>query len=166
MKNKTRAITGEVVVSATISEVWEAWTTEAGARTFFAPDCKIDLKPGGVYEMYFSPESPPGLRGGEGCQVMAIQPEKMLSFSWNAPPSLPDVRGHFTHVIIRLFKEIDGTGVSLVHDGWGDGGEWDKAFAYFEAAWKQVVLPRLVFRFNNGPVDWENPPDLSRGSVG
>ena len=161
MTDKSRAVTGEVVAPTTISAVWEAWTTEAGARTFLAPDCKIELNPGGAYEMYFMPESSPGLRGGEGCRVLAVQPEQMLSFTWNAPPSLPEVRGQFTHVVVRLFEELEGTRVKLNHDGWGDGGEWDQAFAYFETAWNKIVLPFLVHRFKYGPIDWANPPNFS-----
>lgn len=160
MAKKERMIQGEVVVAASIKDVWEVWTTEPGARTFFAPDCQIDLEPGGAYEMYFSPESPPGFRGGEGCRVLAVQPMTMLSFTWNAPPSLPKVRGQYTHVIIRLLEESDGTRVILTHDGWGSGGEWDKAFDYFKAAWLKVVLPRLRFRFAKDPINWESPPDL------
>ena len=45
-----RIITGEVIVPAPRNAVWDAWTTPAGARTFFAPQCKIDLRPGGAYE--------------------------------------------------------------------------------------------------------------------
>lgn len=151
---------GELVIPANLKDVWEAWTTEAGVKTFFAPDCQVDLKPGGAYEMYFAPESQPGLRGGEGCRILAVQPMTMLSFTWNAPPSLPDVRGHYTHVIIRFIEKAEGTHVTLTHDGWGFGGEWDRAFDYFNAAWFKVVLPRLKFRFEQCPIDWENPPDL------
>ena len=91
--------------------------------------------------------------------VLAFQPGRMLAFTWNAPPHLPEVRGHMTHVIVRL-SEVDPetTRVSLTHDGWGDGGEWDQAFDYFSRAWAKVVLPRLVYRFRTGPVDWKNPP--------
>ena len=155
------AIFDEIMVSADLKAVWDAWTTEAGAKSFFAPECKIELKPGGSYEMYFALEYPPGLRGGEGCTVMAIQPMKMLAFTWNAPPSLPAVRDHFTHVVVRFDEVSEGTRVYLVHDGWGTGSEWDQAFAYFEAAWKRVVLPRLKFCFVHGPIDRQNPPDLS-----
>jgi len=154
-------IKGEVIVDADLKDVWDAWTTEAGAKTFFAPECKIDLQPGGAYEMYFSPESPPGLRGGEGCRVLAVQLMLMLSFTWNAPPSLPEVRDQYTHVVVRFAQEADGIRVFLSHDGWGKGGEWDKAYTYFEAAWLKVVLPRLQFRFVHGPIDWDHPPDLS-----
>ena len=160
MVKKEKIIQGEIVVPANIEDVWKVWTTEAGTKTFFAPVCKIDLQPGGAYEMYFSPESPPGVRGGEGCRILAIQPMSMLSFTWNAPPSLPQVRGQFTHVILRFIEEAEGTRVILTQDGWGSGGEWDKAFDYFKTAWFKVVLPRLKFRFTHNPIDWENLPAL------
>jgi hypothetical protein len=56
----------------------------------------------------------------------------------------------------------DRTRVLLRHDGWGEGGEWDGAFEYFNRAWKRTVLPRLKYRFESGPIDWNSPPDLSR----
>lgn len=161
MRKEERVIVGDVIVRGTLKEVWDAWTTEEGTRSFFAPDCKIELEPGGAYEMYFALEYPPGLRGGEGCTVMAIDPMRMFAFTWNAPPSLPAVRGQYTHVVIRFDEVPERTRVSLVHDGWGTSSEWDQAFNYFESAWLRVVLPRLNYRFEHGPIDWENPPDLS-----
>lgn len=155
-----RAVHGEVLVNAKLEEVWNAWTTEAGAKTFFAPACNIDLRPDGPYEIFFNPDASPGERGGEGLRVLAVQAMQMFSFTWNAPPSLPQVRGQRTHVTLRFFAEEGGrTRVTLYHDGWGTGGEWDEAYEYFTRAWNQVVLPRLKYRFENGPVDWENPPD-------
>lgn len=161
MQLEEKAIVAEIFIPADIRQVWTAWTTETGAMTFFAPFCKIDFIPGGAYEMYFDLDAPVGLRGGEGCKILAIQPMTLLSFTWNAPPSLARVRNQFTHVIVRLFEEIRGTRIKLHHDGWGTGDEWDKAFYYFEVAWKRVVMPRLLYRFSNGPINWHNPPDLS-----
>jgi len=83
---------------------------------------------------------------------------KMFSFTWNAPPALPEVRGQRTHVVVRFFPEEEGIRVTLYHDGWGSGGERDEAFEYFQKAWKEVVLPRLKYRFEHGPVDWDDPP--------
>lgn len=144
-----RAITGEVVLDAPVSDVWAAWTTKEGIKSFFAPDCKIELRVGGPFEMFFLLDGEPGQRGGEGVTFLAIQPEKMLSFTWNAPPHLPHARSQFTHVVLR-FSEVGGdrTRLTLTHDGWGDGGEWDEAFAYFEHAWLEAVLPNLVKRFS------------------
>lgn len=156
-----RAVIAQIEVPASLDDVWEAWTTEAGASTFFAPACRIVLRPGGAYEMLFNLDAEPGLQGGEGNRLLAIQPGSLLSFSWNAPPELPTVRDQRTHVSLRfaaLGPRI--TQVSLRHDGWGEGGEWDRAFEYFERAWKQVVLPRLRYRFEHGPIDWDHRPDL------
>jgi uncharacterized protein YndB with AHSA1/START domain len=154
-----RIIAAEVVVAAPIEKVWESWTTSAGAQTFLAPRCRVEARPGGAYEMLFLPDAPAGEQGSEGMIVLAVQTPRMLAFTWNAPPHLPQVRGQMTHVVVRLAPAgEDGTRVTLRHDGWGEGGEWDAAFAYFERAWKRTVLPRLQHRFAVGPIDWTAPP--------
>ncbi|MEJ2448736.1 MAG: SRPBCC domain-containing protein [Anaerolineales bacterium] len=161
----SREISYEVQISAPLSEVWKAWTTEQGAKSFFAPECQIELHVGGAYEMYFDPEASRGERGGEGLTILAIQEERMLSFTWNAPPTLPAIRGQLTHITLRFQELEEGrTALSLVHDGWGDGGEWDQAFDYFTRAWGEVVLPRLEYRFEHGPIDWKNLPALGKAS--
>jgi len=156
--NKT--IFGKTHVKAGLRETWDAWTTEEGIRSFFAPECDIDIRPDGKYEIFFNPDAAEGKRGGEGLRVMAVQPLKMLSFTWSAPPHLPNVRGQRTHVVVRLKPENTGTSVCLYHDGWGAGDEWNKAFQYFERAWNDIVLPRLKYRFEHGPIDWDNPPAI------
>jgi uncharacterized protein YndB with AHSA1/START domain len=154
-----KVISVQIDVPAPLPDVWKAWTMEEGAQSFFAPKCKIDLKPGGAYEMLFDLEAEPGKQGGEGMVVMAVQAMRMLAFTWNAPPHLPSVRGQRTHVVVRLFESEAGeTRVLLRHDGWGEGEEWEDAFQYFSRAWRDVVLPRLRYRFASGPVDWSDPP--------
>ena len=63
-----KQISYQISVSAAVSDVWQAWTTEKGAKTFFAPDCKIKLKPDGAYETYFNLDAPPGEKSGEGSE--------------------------------------------------------------------------------------------------
>jgi len=157
-----RVVKAEIIVNAALDAVWEAWTTEAGIKTFFAPACKIEPRVDGAYEMYFNPDGATGQRGGEGNVILALQPQKMLAFTWNAPPHLPNVRQQRTSVVVR-FKALEKsqTKVTLTESGWGEGEELDKAFAYFSKAWQEVVLPRLKYRFAVGPVDWEKPPVLN-----
>jgi uncharacterized protein YndB with AHSA1/START domain len=149
-----RAIHKEVVVPAPVSEVWQSWTTKAGIESFFAPQAEVDARVGGAFHIHMDPLAPPGMKGADEMRFMALQPMKMLSFDWNAPPSLPDARRQRTFVIVRL-HEIDGrsTRVTLHHTGWGDGGEWDKAHAYFDRAWGNV-LANLKKRHESGPQDW------------
>jgi uncharacterized protein YndB with AHSA1/START domain len=156
-----RVLVVDVEVDASVEAVWDAWTTRRGAETFFAPRCRIEPRPGGPYEMLFDLDAEPGQQGGEGMRVLGIQPRHMLAFTWNAPPSLPAVRNQMTHVIVRLHAlGPRRTRITLRHDGWGTGDEWDRAFSYFERAWKRVVFPRLKYRFEVGPIDWDKPPEF------
>lgn len=156
MNTNEKVITGEVTVNANIKNVWNAWTTEEGIKTFFAPDCHVDLKVDGLYEMYFDPNAEKGNRGSEGMRILAIQQYKMFSFTWSAPPHLEEIRKQRTYVVVR-FEDIndESTKVTLVNGGYGIGGEWEKAYDYFVRAWKEIVLPRLEYRFRVGPIDWD-----------
>jgi len=149
-----RAVTKEVVIDATVEEAWHAWTTREGIVTFFAPDARIEARVGGPFNIYIDPLAEPGMKGADEMRFMALQPMKMLSFDWNAPPSLPEARRQRTFVVVRLEPVGEKrTRVTLHHSGWGDGGEWDKAFAYFDRAWSNV-LANLKKRFETGPIDW------------
>jgi len=149
-----RAIDKTVDVNASVDDVWDAWTTRAGIVSFFAPDAKIEPRVGGAFEVYIDPEAPPGSRGADDMRFMALQPKRMLSFTWNAPPHLPEARAQRTLVVLRLQPIGDKqTRVTLHHVGWGDGGEWDQAYAYFDKAWGGV-LANLKKRFDQGPQDW------------
>ena len=149
-----RAIDKEIVVAATPEQVWNAWTTREGITSFFAPDARIEARVGGAFAIYINPMAEPGQKGADDMRFMALQPPRMLSFDWNAPPHLPQVREQRTFVVVRIQPVSEKeTRVTLHHTGWGDGGEWDKAYAYFDRAWGNV-LGSLKKRFDSGPVDW------------
>jgi len=154
-----RAVRKEVIAPAGVEQVWEAWTTEAGARTFFAPEARIELKPGGTYELWFNPSEAEGDRGSEDCTILAFRRPEFLVFSWNAPPEFPAIRrsGVKTRVEVKLEPADGGTRVSLTHSGWRRGSDWDEVFRYFEGAW-DIVLGRLRRRFTDGPLDWAEQP--------
>jgi uncharacterized protein YndB with AHSA1/START domain len=149
-----RAIDKEVVLKATLDQAWQAWTTREGITSFFAPDAVIDPRVGGAFHIHMDPGAPAGAKGADDMRFMALQPQKMLSFDWNAPPSLPEARAQRSFVVVRFFPLTETTTrVTLHHTGWGDGGEWDKAYAYFDKAWAGV-LGNLQKRFDTGPYDW------------
>ena len=149
-----RAVDKQLVVNATLDQAWDAWTTREGIVAFFAPDAKIEPRVGGASQIYMDPLAEVGSKGADDMRFMALQPKKMLSFDWNAPPHLPEARQQRTFVTVR-FEPVDDkrTLVSIHHSGWGDGGEWDKAYAYFDKAWAGV-LANLHKRFDQGPQDW------------
>jgi uncharacterized protein YndB with AHSA1/START domain len=153
-----RILRTELTIEAAVSEVWEAWTTEDGARSFFAPGAHIEPEVDGLYEIHFYPDRAPGRRGAEGTRLLVYEPPSRLAFSWNAPLDLPHVRAQRTVVTIELDPEdAERTRLVFTQSGWGHGREWDRAYEYFDAGWKRV-LARLVHRFEHGPIDWTAPP--------
>ncbi|MEX0812792.1 MAG: SRPBCC domain-containing protein [Chitinophagales bacterium] len=140
-----KSIVKTKVLNTSAKQLWKKWTTHEGLLTFFGRDNKIELIPGGAFEIYFLMENEYGLRGSETCKVLSYLPNEMLSFSWNAPPSFLKIRNHphKTWVVIT-FKPINENQceVKLTHLGWLDGDEWNKVFEYFENAW-EIVLNRF-----------------------
>lgn len=133
----------EIDLDAPVSEVWKAWTTAEGLRSFLAPACNIDIKPDGPYEIFFFPDNPPGQRGADGQRVMAVQHEKMLSFTWNFPEDLPEIREQRTLVVLKFTARQNGSTLKLMQAGWGEGPVWEEGRKYFEYAWGTVVFNRL-----------------------
>lgn len=157
--NFPKAISTELIIKASVEKTYQAWTTEDGIKSFFAPACNIKMEVMGPYEIIFLPENEKGNRGGEGNIVLTFQENKMLSFTWNAPPEMEKVRNERTHVLLKFIPVNENETKLLFHqDGWGEGDQWDIAYEYFDNVWKKIVLPRLQYRFENGPVDWNNPP--------
>lgn len=139
-----RAIRHERTVAVPRREVWRRFTTAEGLR-FIVDEARVELRPGGHYEWYFMLDNPPGTRGGEGCRVLSFLPDRMLTFSWNAPPELDRTRKQFTWVVIELADGSPGhTQVTLTHLGWPASGlrdepQWEETFRYFDRAWGQVL---------------------------
>jgi uncharacterized protein YndB with AHSA1/START domain len=149
-----RRIVKEVVVKAAPEAVFKAWSTSEGVATFFAPEARVEARPDGPFEVYMNPYGTPGMKGADDMRVLGVQENRMISFTWNAPPHLPMARAQRTFVVVRLQPEgTNETRVRLTHTGWGDGGEWDKAYAYFDRAWGNVMA-NLQKRFAEGPIDW------------
>ena len=162
-----RQISVEVTVAATPEEVWRLWTTNDGVRSFFAPDSRVEPWVDGAYEIYFNPTAAPGAKGADGMRVLAFEPNRRLAFTWNAPPSMPEVRAQRTVVTVEIAPlDAERTRVRLRHWGWGSGPEWDRAIEYFEDAWSGFVMPSFLWRLTHGPVDWKALPSLAPLPVG
>lgn len=145
----------EVVISAPRAEVWRAWTTTDGVKTFMSSEAQVELRVGGPFEIYFVPSAPPGMRGSEGCRFLSFLPMEFLSFDWNAPPQFGELRNQHTQVILRFFDlPPDSTRLEFFQYGWGQGEKWDSVYSYFDRAWG-YVLENLRKRFETGPLDFD-----------
>ena len=133
-----------VHVPVSAQEAWELWATADGVAKWWTPHTRIDLRPGGHYEIFFNPEERPGDKGGDWCRVLSFLPGKMLSFTWNAPPSLK-TRPDQTWVVLLFDDDDGGCDVTLDHYGWPESGltkpesDWPATLEYFETAWRYVM---------------------------
>jgi uncharacterized protein YndB with AHSA1/START domain len=145
METTDKQIIKSRIISCSVSCAWWKWTTHEGLLQFFGRDNKIELTPGGAFEIYFLMDNPYGLRGSEGCKILSFLPEQMLSFSWNAPPEYKEVResSYYTWVVVnfRAFPE-NRTEITLTHLGWPVDKRWEPVFEYFDDAWV-TILNRL-----------------------
>jgi uncharacterized protein YndB with AHSA1/START domain len=154
-----RVLRTELTIAAPVADVWKAWTTDEGIATFFAPKGHVDLRVDGTYDVWFNPAGKPGERGAEGMRIVGVEPMRRFAFTWNAPPTIPAIRGQRTVVVLEFEPAGEKqTKLRFSEIGWGNGSEWDRAYEYFDHAWGSVVLPRLVHRFAHGPIDWNAPP--------
>jgi uncharacterized protein YndB with AHSA1/START domain len=143
-----RSIVKEATVSATIDQVWQAWTTTEGITSWLSDAARVELRIGGPFEIYFALDLPPGLRGSEDCKILSYLPHRMFSFEWNAPPTIPEIRKHRTFVVVEFEPQGENSvHVRLEQYGWGVGEHWDATYDYFNKAWA-YVLTALEKHFN------------------
>ncbi len=130
----------EAVVAAPVEDVFAAWTNGEAFKAAYGPDreelaANIDLAIGGRYEWLWD-----GKTGSNDCQILSFIPDRMISFSWNAPPDQPDSRAQRTWVVVEFTPVADGgTHVRLTHLGWGQAAHWQETKEYFQKAWPYVL---------------------------
>jgi uncharacterized protein YndB with AHSA1/START domain len=151
-----KAVRAEGVVDAPVSEVWRVFTTSQGAEEFFAQKANIHLALGGPYEIQFDPKDERS--GTKGLKILSYAPQEMISFQWNAPPEMPEVRNGGTWVVVTMASvNTHQTRVTIEHLGWKKGPEWDAAYGHFVEGWGGL-MDRLKRRFSDGPIDWAKEP--------
>ncbi len=135
-------------IHAPASEVWNCWASSEGIKSFLSEGANVQLAVGGPFEIYFDMSAPEGSRGSEGCRVLAYDPSRMLSFSWNAPPKFPYARDKHTWVVLHVEPAgAHSARVELRHLGFAENNaaepghteEWVGVRTYFQAAWPQVI---------------------------
>lgn len=137
----------ETVVNAPREEVFATYTSSAGWKSFFGVESRIELRPGGPFEIYFSMTPPEGTRGSEGCTVLSYIPGRMFSYTWNAPPKFPAERNERTWVVLT-FDDVGATRtrVRAMHMGFREQAavhpdrkeNYETVRGYFAKAWPKV----------------------------
>lgn len=143
-----KALRFEVVVPASIDDVWEAFGTKAGLETWIWREARVDLRPGGEWTVVYTPTAT------GGGTIVSLVPKKQIVMSAMAPEQFPTVRKERTTATWG-FESLGpkSTKVTLVQTGWKAGQEWDAAYEYLSKGNAQL-LTQLQRRFVSGPIDW------------
>ena len=151
-KSGARMLHKEAVVECSIDKVWWGWTTPKGVGSWLSEHNNVVLVQNGPYELFRDPGKPPADQGSVGCNVLAFVPPEVLVFSWNFPPTLPEIRWEHTFVVVRMASTgTNRTKVTLDQGGWRSGPQWEAGYRYFDSAWSDVMksleeeLPKAEF---------------------
>jgi uncharacterized protein YndB with AHSA1/START domain len=86
----SESIVIEGIVSAPVTDVWNAWATTEGLKTWLAPHADIDLRVDGLMRSNYDPKGSLGDPGTIENRVLAYEPERMLSIKVaKAPEKFP-----------------------------------------------------------------------------
>lgn len=139
----------EGVVDAPPSQVWAAYTTSAGLRSWMAPVADIDLRIGGRMKTNYNAkgtlDDPQAIEN----TILAFEPERMLSIKVSAPPAgfpFPNAVQKMWSVIYFQPEAGGRTRVRAVSLGFGPDEESQKMRAFFDKGNAQT-LGQLQKRF-------------------
>ena len=141
-----RVLRHEKVVHAPVSEVWKAFTTSEGVRHWMAPVAEVDFRVGGAIRTNYKADAKPGDPGTIVHRILSYEPERMLSTQFTAPAGAtgPAKTAQAVWWVARMEPLPDGsTRVTYTGVGWGEGPEWDAAYAFFERG-NTLTLGQLV----------------------
>ena len=153
-----RILRHEVIVNATLEEVWDAWTTSEGLKTWMAPVVYVDLGVSGKWESSYNLDARIGDAGNIHNEIISYLPMEMISIKIvSVPTGFPfDVeKAKSLWTVIQLQdlgnKQVK---VTITMLGYKKGEEYDDLHTMFDEG-NSYTLAELYRRFEEGPRKWK-----------
>lgn len=153
-----KVIQHEAIIPATPHDVWTAFTTSEGLRSFVAPVVEIDFRIGGIWESSYNVNNPIGDSTNIQNEVIAFIPERMVAIRIKrTPPGFPNPEIASTLSTIIEFVPIDSikTKVIVSMVGWKEKPEYEMVYQLFSRG-NEYTLNSLLKRFTTGPLKWKS----------
>jgi uncharacterized protein YndB with AHSA1/START domain len=128
-------IVAEGVIRAPVREVWAAWSTSEGLRSWLAPHAEIEMRIGGVMRANYSASGSLDDPQVIVNKILAFEPDRMLSIQVaTAPANFPFPNAIFKMWTVMYFEpaEADHTRVRVVGLGFTADEESRRMRAFFE----------------------------------
>ena len=129
------AIASEGVIAAPVAEVWAAFTTGAGLRSWMAPHADIELRVDGLMRANYKPEGTLGDGSTIVNRLLSFEPQRMLSMRVaRAPDDFPFPGAIMAMWSVVYFDALPDatTRLRVVSMGFTPDAESQKMKAFFE----------------------------------
>lgn len=156
MPGSAHGLCHEVVLPASLDQVWALWTTSEGLATWVAPVAAIDPVAGGVFETSYDRSARIGDAGNILNRIVGITPEQMIVLQIDqAPPGFPHAEGARELITQIQLKRLGAneTRVRVFMSGFRIGADFDALLTFFDRG-NAYTLQSLVRRIADGPTDW------------
>lgn len=142
-------VISEGIVDAPPAEVWKAWSTAEGMRSWLAPKADIDLRIDGLMRANYNPKGELGDDTTIENRILAFEPERMLAIRVaKAPNSFPFPNAVHKMWTIVYFSDhgVGQTIVRAIGQGFTDDPESAQMRDYFQKG-NDYTLGALSKRF-------------------
>ena len=142
----------DAIVAAPAADVWAAFTTGEGLRSWMAPHAEIDLRLGGLMRANYDATASLADAGTISNRIIAFEPGRMLALQVADPPrGFPFPTAIQQMWTVLYFEPLDGrrTRVRSVALGFDPGEESQQMRAFFQQG-NATTLAQLQKRFPQG----------------
>ena len=151
----SRTLSHELVVPAPPEQVYAAFSTAEGWRTWAVPHAWADADDGDLMETSYSPAPAQGDQRNIQQRFLLRMPHRLIAFrTTRTPPGFPHATEYQRVTsVVELEPVGGGTRVRLSGTGYPAGAAGDTLLGFFREG-NRTSLEQLRARFVSGPVDW------------
>ncbi len=142
-------IAADGIINAPVGQVWKAWATSEGLRSWLAPHADIDARIGGLMRANYDQKGSLGDSNTIENRVLSLEPERMLSIQVaRAPESFPFKARVGEMWTVMYFSPIAGdkTHVRIVGLGFKPDSEAQQMRDFFKRG-NEFTLSQLQEHF-------------------
>ena len=125
----------EVIVEASVKDVWDAYTTEEGWKAWASPAVEIDLRAGGRIRTHYGARARIGDPGTNVIHIVNYVPERLLTLQAEVEERWPEVMkqdaGNLMNVIVFEPQGKQRTKILSYGVGYKDTEAYNKLMEFF-----------------------------------
>lgn len=137
-----KLLLNKVLINCSIEKAFDMFTKNEHLEKWFSVKADVELSIGGKYELFWDPKDLEN-NSTMGCKILAFDKPNYLNFEWKGAVQhkhfMNNVRP-LTNVTVIFSTKGKQTNVTVIHTGWRNTEEWEKALQYFSIAWKSVLV--------------------------